>query len=59
MGGNYMNGYMNGANTELELKRINAASKSRMEISGTSHHFFSCLRNIANSLDKRHIECAI
>ena len=54
-----MKGYMNGAKTELELKRIKAASKSRMEMSGTSHHFFSCLRNNTNSLAKRHIEATI
>ena len=50
-----MNGYMNGANTELELNRINPASNSKIRISGTSHHFFSCLRKSSNSLHKRTI----
>ena len=51
----HMNGYINGARTELELKIIMAPSMSNKMMSGISHHFFSCLRKSRNSLASRNM----
>lgn len=50
-----MNGYMNGARTELDPKIMIAARSTSRSTSGMSHHFFSRLRNTRNSLSKSHI----
>src|SRR2546425_12685751 len=50
-----MNGYMNGAKTELPPKRISPASINRTTTRGISHHFFSCFKNDRNSLQSCHI----
>ena len=41
---------MNGAKGDEPAKTINAPTKRSTEISGTSHHFFSCLMKRKNSL---------
>ncbi len=46
----HMNGYINGARTELELKTTIAASINRRTTKGMSHHFLSCRRKSRNSL---------
>src|SRR6185503_9441020 len=51
----YMNGYINGANTEPELKMIIAPRTNSKMISGTIHHFFSWRRKRKNSLASCHI----
>ena len=50
-----MKGYMNGAKTELPLKRISPASINRRTTRGISHHFFSCFKNDRNSLQSCHM----
>src|SRR5690242_16887116 len=55
MGECHINGYMNGARTELPLKTITAARSRRITTRGISHHFFSCLRNDRNSLQSCHM----
>src|SRR5258706_7085582 len=42
---------------ELAVKMRIAPSNNRRMISGTSHHFFSCLANLRNSLRSDHMSC--
>lgn len=53
--GPYMNGYMKGANAELELNTTRAPSSKSTPTTGRSHHFFSRLRNTTNSLNACHM----
>jgi hypothetical protein len=42
---------------ELAVKIKMAPSNNKMTISGMSHHFFSCLVNLKNSLSSDHMRC--
>ena len=42
---------------ELAVKTRMAPSNNNTTISGMSHHFFSCLENLKNSLRSDRMEC--
>ena len=53
-----MSGYKNGDSTLPEDATISAPNASNSTANGSSHHFFSCRRNIKNSFSNGHIRCA-